>query len=55
MIGNVGSMLSPLAMGYLVQSTGGWNSTFYIAACLSVVGALLWLVVDPTKRIDRTV
>jgi len=53
MIGNVGAMLSPLIMGYLVQSTGNWNLTFYIATCLALAGALLWLVVDPTKRVDR--
>jgi ACS family glucarate transporter-like MFS transporter len=28
----------------------GWNSSFHVAAALSVMGALAWLLVDPNRR-----
>ena len=52
MVGNVGSMLSPLLMGYLIQSFGNWNLTFYIAAGLNVVGMLLWLKIDASRPLS---
>jgi MFS family permease len=51
MVGNVGSMLSPLLMGYFIERFGNWNLTFYIAAGLNVVGMILWLKIDASKRL----
>ncbi len=31
----------------------GWNSSFHVAALLSLLGALAWLLVDPTRTIAR--
>lgn len=51
MVGNFGSMLSPLLMGFFIQTFGNWNMTFYIAAGLNVVGMVLWLKIDASKPI----
>jgi sugar phosphate permease len=51
MVGNFGSMLSPLLMGYLISSFGSWNLTFYIAAALNVIGMLLWLKIDASRAL----
>ena len=51
MVGNFGSMLSPLLMGYFIQKFGNWNLTFYIAAGLNVLGMILWLKIDASKRL----
>jgi ACS family glucarate transporter-like MFS transporter len=31
----------------------GWNSSFHVAAALSVMGALAWLLVDPNRRLAQ--
>ncbi|HEY2120217.1 MAG TPA: MFS transporter [Candidatus Acidoferrum sp.] len=31
----------------------GWNSSFHVAAALSVMGALAWLLVDPNRRLPQ--
>ncbi len=35
-----------------IASRFGWTSAFLVAASLSVLGALAWLLVDPRKRLD---
>jgi ACS family glucarate transporter-like MFS transporter len=32
----------------------GWKSSFFVAAVLSVTGAIAWLVVDPEHRLIST-
>jgi MFS transporter, ACS family, glucarate transporter len=29
----------------------GWNSSFHVAAALSIIGALAWLLVDPNRKL----
>jgi ACS family glucarate transporter-like MFS transporter len=31
----------------------GWNSSFHVAAALSVMGALAWLLVDPNRKLAQ--
>jgi len=31
----------------------GWGVPFYVAAAISVVGALAWLTVDPSKNLTN--
>lgn len=52
MIGNVGSVLSPLLMGLFVETLRSWNLTFYVAACLNLIGMLLWFKIDATRKIE---
>ena len=46
-VGNIGSALSPLVFGGILQYTGSWVYPFVVASTILVVGALLWLKVDP--------
>lgn len=46
-IGNIGSALSPLVFGSILQFTGSWVYPFIVAATILIIGALLWLKVNP--------
>jgi len=46
-VGNIGSALSPLVFGAILQFTGSWVYPFLVASGILVIGALLWLKVDP--------
>jgi len=35
----------------LVASRYGWAMSFYVAALLSMMGALAWLLVNPKRRL----
>jgi MFS family permease len=53
MIGNLGGFLSPIVTGYVVERTGNWTATFYVAAAAYLVGALLWLAIDPVTPLEE--
>jgi MFS family permease len=46
-VGQVGSLLSPLVFGAILQFTGSWVYPFIVAGVVSAVGVLLWLGVNP--------
>jgi MFS family permease len=50
--GNLGGMLAPLVVGLVVERSGSWTIAFYVSAAVYAMGALLWLAVDPTHRLD---
>ena len=50
-MGGVTSALSPIVFGYVLDATGSWVYPFLIAAGLLVIGALMWLRVDPEKSL----
>lgn len=50
-IGNLGSALSPLMFGIILQVTGSWVYPFIVASVLLVVGAALWMRVDPETSV----
>jgi ACS family glucarate transporter-like MFS transporter len=49
----IGSFLSSLAFGYLVARTGNYNVPFLPMAVLLLIGAWLWIKVDPTEQLAR--
>jgi ACS family glucarate transporter-like MFS transporter len=49
----IGSFLSSLAFGYLVAHTGSYNVPFIPMAALLLIGAWLWIKVDPTEQLAR--
>jgi nitrate/nitrite transporter NarK len=51
-LGNTGSAISPLVFGIVVQYTGSWVYSFIIASILLVVGAALWMWIDPELSLD---
>lgn len=46
-----GSLVSALLFGYLVSHFGSYNAPFIPMAALCAIGAVLWLKVDPTRRL----
>lgn len=46
-IGNLGSALSPIAFGMIVQHTGSWVYPFLVASGLLVIAAGLWTRINP--------
>jgi hypothetical protein len=36
----------------VVERSGSWTIAFYVSAAVYAMGALLWLAVDPTHRLD---
>jgi MFS family permease len=48
----VGSFVSSLAFGYLVERFGSYNAPFIPMAAFLLLGALLWIKVDPTRQLS---
>jgi MFS transporter, ACS family, glucarate transporter len=49
----IGSFLSSLVFGYLVAHTGSYNVPFIPMAALLLIGAWLWIKIDPTEQLAR--
>lgn len=49
--GNLGGFVGPLVVGYVVERWGSWTLPFGITAAVYAGGALLWLAIDPTRRL----
>ena len=47
----IGSLISTLAFGYLVEYYGSYNAPFIPMAALLAIGACLWLKVDPAQQL----
>jgi MFS transporter, ACS family, glucarate transporter len=47
----IGSFVSSLAFGYLVNRYGSYNTPFIPMAALLLLGGWLWLKVDPTEQL----
>jgi len=67
MMGNLGGVVSPAVVGWIIDTKvdrtgtllgdliarfGAWNLTFMLTAVMCGLGALCWLVVDPTRPLD---
>ena len=55
MMGNFGGFLSPIVIGYLVESTNNWTLTFYVTAGVYLLGAVFWLLLDPVTPLEEQV
>lgn len=49
--GNLGGLVGPLVVGYMVDQWQSWTYPFYVTAAVYVVGAAAWLAIDPDTRI----
>jgi MFS transporter, ACS family, glucarate transporter len=49
--GNLGGFAGPVVAGYVVSRWNSWSLPFLISAALYASGAVLWLAIDPGKRI----
>ena len=53
MMGNFGSAVSPIAIGFILASSGGnWNLTFYASAAVYFLGGVCWLFLDPVTPLE---
>jgi sugar phosphate permease len=50
-MGGVTSAMSPLVFAAILQFTGSWVYPFMVASAVLVIGALLWLRIDPEKSL----
>ena len=51
MAGQLGSFLTTVLFGYIVAAFGSYNAPLVPIAVMSVVGAMAWLKIDPTKTL----
>jgi len=49
--GQIGSILSPLVTGWVVTHFSNWQTPLFIMGGLYLVSAILWMFVDPRKRL----
>lgn len=49
--GQIGSILSPVVTGWVVAHFSNWQTPLLIMGGLYVVSAILWMLVDPRKRL----
>lgn len=47
--GNLAGTIASFAFGWIVKTYGSWSLAFSIAAGMLLVGAALWLLIDPEK------
>ena len=50
--GQVGGMLSPVVLAFVVRESSNWAVPLYVTAALYGLGALCWLLIDASKRLD---
>jgi len=48
--GQVGGILSPIVLAYIVQAYGDWSLPLYILAGLYLMASLSWLLIQPSRR-----
>jgi ACS family glucarate transporter-like MFS transporter/ACS family D-galactonate transporter-like MFS transporter len=51
MTGNLGAAACPLAIGFLVESTGNWNLVLLVFVGIYATGALCWCFLDPRGQV----
>jgi hypothetical protein len=49
---SISGVAAPLAAAKLEQMSGSFNSAFYVAGSLYLLGAVTWLFIDPRKSVD---
>ena len=49
--GQIGSVLSPLMVTFLLGRLGDWNVPLFVMGGLFLMGALCWGLIDPRNRI----
>lgn len=55
MLGNLGGFLSPIVIGKIVQATNRWDVAFYVTGAVYLLGAVMWLFIDPVTPLEEQV
>ncbi len=54
MMGNFGSLTSPIAMGYILKYTNNnWTVCLYSVAAVYLLGTLCWPLMDPVTPLGE--
>jgi sugar phosphate permease len=53
--GQVGGMLSPVILGFIVGQWANWTLPLYLTGGLFLLGAFCWCFIDPRRPIELTV
>jgi MFS family permease len=51
-VGQVGGILSPIVLAYLVDATGNWNLPLLVLAAIYAVAGVAWLAINPEQRVE---
>jgi cyanate permease len=51
-VGQVGGILSPLVLAYLVDATNNWNLPLLVLAGIYAIAGIAWLAVNPDQRVE---
>ena len=51
-LGQIGGVIAPTAIGWMVETWGSWQLPLLIAAGYYVLAGLLWLLIDPEQPLD---
>jgi MFS family permease len=49
--GQVGGILSPIVLAYLVDATNDWNLPLLLLAGIYAIAAVAWMMIDPDQRV----
>jgi nitrate/nitrite transporter NarK len=52
LFGNLGSVTAPIAMGYMVRSTGNWDYAIYSMVGAYLLAAICWPLMDPETPLE---
>lgn len=52
--GQVGGMLSPVLIGFVLDQWKDWTMPLYLTGVLFLVGAACWLFIDPARKIQTS-
>ena len=52
-VGQVGGILSPIVLAYLVDATANWNLPLLVLAAIYAVAGIAWLAINPEQRVEK--
>ncbi|MEE9229648.1 MAG: MFS transporter [Acidobacteriota bacterium] len=53
MFGNLGGALSPVVVGLCLDRFGSWNAPLLSVGAFYLLGAVCWMVIDPSRQLER--
>jgi len=51
-VGQVGGILSPIVLAYLVDATNNWNFPLLVLAGIYAIAGVAWLAINPEQRVE---
>jgi MFS family permease len=51
-VGQVGGILSPIILAYLVDATNNWNFPLLVLAGIYAIAGVAWLMINPEQRVE---